>query len=114
MQTDVVTPRLITVSKLAGKPIGDAIAGFGQRTILPITPCRYMYRIAILVCMKTTLNIDDALLEEARRLTKLTEKTALVHAGLEALIARESSRRLASLGATEPRLRAIPRRRSKA
>ncbi len=61
--------------------------------------------------MKTTLNIDDALLEQARRLTRIMEKTALVHAGLEALIARESARRLAALGGTEPALESIPRRR---
>jgi Arc/MetJ family transcription regulator len=61
--------------------------------------------------MKTTLNIDDELLAEARRLTRIEEKTALVHAGLEALIARESARRLAALGGSEPGLRPIPRRR---
>jgi Arc/MetJ family transcription regulator len=62
--------------------------------------------------MKTTLNIDDELLAEARRLTRIEEKTALVHAGLEALIARESARRLAALGGSEPGVRSIPRRRS--
>lgn len=61
--------------------------------------------------MKTTLNIDDELLERARRLTDIREKTALVHAGLEALIARESARRLAKLGGSEPRLRDVRRRR---
>jgi Arc/MetJ family transcription regulator len=61
--------------------------------------------------MKTTLNIDDDLLEEARRLTGVHEKTALVRQGLEALIARESARRLKDLGGTEKRLRDIPRRR---
>lgn len=61
--------------------------------------------------MKTTLNIDDRLLAEARRLTRIDEKTALVHAGLEALIARESARRLAALGGTEPRLAPARRRR---
>jgi Arc/MetJ family transcription regulator len=61
--------------------------------------------------MKTTLNIDDDLLAEAERLTKISEKTALVRAGLEALIAREQSRRLARLGGSEPGLRRIPRRR---
>jgi Arc/MetJ family transcription regulator len=62
--------------------------------------------------MRTTLIIDDTLLAEAKRLTRIDEKTALVHAGLEALIARESARRLATLGGTQPRLRSIPRRRS--
>lgn len=63
--------------------------------------------------MKTTLNIDDRLLAEARRLTRIEEKTALVHAGLEALIARASAQRLAALGGTEPGLKAIPRRRAR-
>jgi Arc/MetJ family transcription regulator len=62
--------------------------------------------------MRTTLNLDDALLEEARRLTGLEERTALIHEGLRALIARESARRLAQLGGSEPQLRPIPRRRA--
>jgi Arc/MetJ family transcription regulator len=61
--------------------------------------------------MRTTLNLDEALLEKARRLSGVEEKTALLHAGLEALIARESARRLASLGATQTGLRSVPRRR---
>ena len=64
--------------------------------------------------MRTTLNIDDALLREARRLTGVEEKTALVRAGLEALIARESARRLAALGGSEKGLKPIPRRRPRA
>lgn len=62
--------------------------------------------------MRTTLNLDDLLLEEARRLTGLEERTALIHEGLRALIARESARRLARLGGSEPQLRPIPRRRA--
>ncbi len=61
--------------------------------------------------MRTTLNIDDALLAEARRLTGQQERTALVNEGLRALIQRESARRLAALGGTEPDLEAPPRRR---
>ena len=61
--------------------------------------------------MRTTMNIDDALLAEAHRLTGIAERTALVHEGLRALIQRESSRRLARLGGTEPTLVAPPRRR---
>lgn len=61
--------------------------------------------------MRTTLNIDDELLEDARRLTGIAEKTALVRAGLEALIQRASAQRLASLGGSERRLRPAPRRR---
>ncbi|HEX9562887.1 MAG TPA: type II toxin-antitoxin system VapB family antitoxin [Gemmatimonadaceae bacterium] len=63
--------------------------------------------------MKTTLNLDDELLAEARRLSQIEEKTALVHAGLRALIARESARRLAALGATEPAATVTPRRRGR-
>ena len=63
--------------------------------------------------MRSTLNIDDELLREAQRLSGLKEKTAVVHAGLHALIARESARRLAALGKSERRLRPVPRRRPK-
>ncbi|MEX2583716.1 MAG: type II toxin-antitoxin system VapB family antitoxin [Gemmatimonadota bacterium] len=63
--------------------------------------------------MRTTINLDDGLLEEAQRLTGVTEKTAVIHEGLRALIERESARRLARLGGSEPGLNAVPRRRSK-
>ena len=62
--------------------------------------------------MRTTLNIEDKLIDKASKLTGVKEKTTLVRLGLEALISRESSRRLAKLGGTEERLRAIRRRRS--
>jgi len=62
--------------------------------------------------MRTTLNIDAELLERAEALTGIHEKTALVRAGLEALIAREAGKRLAALGGTQPKLASIPRRRS--
>lgn len=71
-----------------------------------------MYALWRKVLMRTTLNINDELLDEAARLTGITEKTALVRLGLEALIARESSRRLARLAGTEGELEMIPRRRS--
>jgi len=61
--------------------------------------------------MRTTLNIDDDLLEKASRLTGIREKTVLVRLGLEALVARESSKRLAKLDGTEKDLQAVPRRR---
>ena len=64
--------------------------------------------------MRTTLNIDDALLVRATKLSGLREKTAVVRAGLEALVARESAKRLASLGGSEKALRPIPRRRGSA
>ncbi len=62
--------------------------------------------------MRTTLIIDDELLDRAREMTGIKEKTALVHAGLEALISREAAKRLAALGGTQPRLQNILRRRS--
>jgi Arc/MetJ family transcription regulator len=60
--------------------------------------------------MRTTINLDDELLEAAHRVTGMEERTALIHEGLRALIARESARRLARLGGSDPRL-ARPRRR---
>jgi len=62
--------------------------------------------------MRTTINLDDELLTEAQRITGVKERTALIHAGLKALIERESARRLARLGGSEPRLQPIPRRRA--
>ena len=64
--------------------------------------------------MRTTFNLDEELLGEAQRLTGMTERTAVIHEGLRALIERESARRLARLGATERALRVPPRRRPKA
>ena len=61
--------------------------------------------------MRTTLNLDDALIAKAQRLTGIEERTALLHEGLRALIARESARRLAKLGGTERHIDSIPRRR---
>ena len=61
--------------------------------------------------MRTTLNIEDALIDEASKLTGINEKTTLVRLGLEALIARESGKRLAQLGGTEKNLTITPRRR---
>ena len=62
--------------------------------------------------MRTTLNIEDGLIDKASRLTGITEKTFLVRLGLEALIAAESAKRLARLGGSEKRLKPIPRRRA--
>jgi len=61
--------------------------------------------------MRTTLNIEDELLDTAAKLTGVKEKTALVRLGLESLIARESAKRLAMLGGTEKGLQVPPRRR---
>lgn len=61
--------------------------------------------------MRTTMNIDDGLLSEASRMTGLTEKSVLVREALKALIERESAKRLASLGGSEPELQTVPRRK---
>jgi Arc/MetJ family transcription regulator len=61
--------------------------------------------------VRTTLNIEDELLNKATRLTGVSEKTSLVRLGLEALIARESGKRLAKLGGSEKKLKKVPRRR---
>ena len=70
-----------------------------------------MHQEGIMMHMRTTLNIDDALLGRATELTGLREKTAVVRAGLEALIARESARRLAALGGSDMSVRPVRRRR---
>ena len=72
-----------------------------------------MHGACILVHMRSTLNIDDEVLRRAAELTGEKEKTALVRMGLEALIARESARRLAKLGGSERRLSPIRRRRAR-
>ncbi len=62
--------------------------------------------------MRTTLALDDELIAEAQAYTGLSEKSALVREALKALIERESARRLALLGGSEPGLAPIPRRRA--
>ena len=61
--------------------------------------------------MRTTLILSDSLLAKAQKLSRISEKTAVVHAGLEALIARESARRLAALGGIAPKIQPVRRRR---
>ncbi len=63
--------------------------------------------------MRTTLNVDETLLRRAAKLTGVSEKTSLVRMGLEALVAKESARRLAELGGTERRVAPVRRRRSR-
>lgn len=60
--------------------------------------------------MRTTLNIEGSLMDKASRMTGIKKKTVLVKLGLEALIARESARRLARMGGSQKKLKAIPRR----
>lgn len=62
--------------------------------------------------MRTTVNLDDELLKDAKRLTGTDDTTQLVNAGLKALVEREAARRLAKLGGTMPDLQTIARRRS--
>lgn len=62
--------------------------------------------------MRTTLALDDDLLAKAQALTGVSEKATLVREALRALIERESAKRLALLGGTEPQLKAVPRRQS--
>ena len=63
--------------------------------------------------MRTTIDIDETLFKDAQRLSGLKGKTTILHAGLEALIARESAKRLAALGGSQRRLQQVPRRRSR-
>ena len=84
-------------------------------TVTPRSPQPHLPRDAdrgILAQMRTTLNLDDDLLERASELSGVKEKTALVRLGLEALIALESARRLAALGGSEKKLQPVPRRRT--
>jgi len=70
-----------------------------------------MSAAGILICMRTTLNIDDVVLKRASDVTGVKEKTSLVRMGLEALLTLESAKRLARLGGTEHDLQPIRRRR---
>lgn len=63
--------------------------------------------------MRTTIALDDDLIAKAQAFTGLKEKTSLIHEALKALIERESGRRLALLGGSEPKITAAPRRRPK-
>ena len=94
--------RLIQPISENGSALPDGTFDLGRRA-----------RRDIIVGMRTTLNIDDAILEKASRLTGVKEKTALVRMGLESLIATHRARRLAALGATEPKARPVARRRPK-
>ena len=78
----------------------------------PVYRLTRMHVQCIYICMRTTLNLQDELVQRASELTGIKEKTALVRMGLEALIARESAKRLAKLGGTDKNLQPIPRRRS--
>jgi Arc/MetJ family transcription regulator len=71
-----------------------------------------MYPREDTMAMRTTINLDDALLAKAHKLTGITERTLLLHEALRTLISVESSRRLALLGGSQPGLRPVPRRRS--
>jgi Arc/MetJ family transcription regulator len=63
--------------------------------------------------MRTTINLDDELLAKAAKFTGIKERTALVNAGLKALVEREAARRLAAMGGSDPKAQLPRRRRSK-
>ena len=70
----------------------------------------HAYKSCILICMRTTLNLDDKIFEQASKLTGIKEKTQLLHEGLKTLIAKESAKRLSLLGGSAPKIKSIPRR----
>jgi hypothetical protein len=72
-----------------------------------------MHKECILMHMRTTLILKDDLLEKAMELTGIHEKTALIHKGLEMLIAQENRKRLMALAGTQRDLRVPPRRRGR-
>ena len=74
--------------------------------------CMLLLMHKLEVAVRTTLNLDEDLIEKAGQAAGLTGKSAIVRAALIALIERESARRLARLGGSEPQLQAPPRRRS--
>jgi Arc/MetJ family transcription regulator len=76
-------------------------------------PLAHMHSYGTLMHMRTTLIINEELLRKARELTGLAEKTAVLHAGLKALISRESAKRLAALGGSERNLKPPVRRRAR-
>jgi hypothetical protein len=108
--------RKATPQNLSLRKQGWCLDG-GSRVADPIDKCipmvhTYAYETdERYMPMRTTLNIEDTLVERASELTGIKEKTMLVKLGLEALIARESAKRLAKLGGTERKLKPIPRRR---
>ncbi|MEO7149701.1 MAG: type II toxin-antitoxin system VapB family antitoxin [Rhodanobacteraceae bacterium] len=61
--------------------------------------------------MRTTINLDDGLIKRAQRISGVRERSAVIREGLQALIERESARRLARLGGSQPKLKRVPRRR---
>jgi hypothetical protein len=94
----------------AGRSVKSSLAEFSF-TACCAAAVRIVFHTYILVHMRITVLIDESLLERAREVTGIQDKTALLRAGLEALIAREAGKRLAALGGTQPALSNIPRRR---
>jgi Arc/MetJ family transcription regulator len=88
------------------------LASYDDAWTLSSVDVYFMHTSIRLDGMRTTLNLDDELLEKARFYTGIEERTALIHAGLRALITLEAGRRLAALGGTMPNVKPIPRRRS--
>jgi Arc/MetJ family transcription regulator len=68
--------------------------------------------MCILICMRTTLNLDEKLVEQALRETGAKSKTEVIEMGLELVLEREARRRLAALSGKLPELQRVRRRRS--
>jgi Arc/MetJ family transcription regulator len=101
---------MLAGSRHGGRPSAP-VSGLRRPGITSREKLTDMHETSILMHMRTTLIIDDALVERAREMTGIQEKTALVRAGLEALIEREAGRRLAKLAGSQPNMKPIPRRR---
>ena len=84
---------------------------FGEAFTWASVDICFMHTITELPRMRTTINLDDDLLEKAHFYTGIKERTALIHEALRVLIAREAGRRLAKLGGSDPNASVAPRRR---
>jgi Arc/MetJ-type ribon-helix-helix transcriptional regulator len=61
--------------------------------------------------MRTTVTLDDKMVEDLRESTGIRETSALVRQALVEMRQRVAAERLAALGGTMPHLKAPPRRR---
>ncbi|HEY8270564.1 MAG TPA: type II toxin-antitoxin system VapB family antitoxin [Pseudobdellovibrionaceae bacterium] len=62
--------------------------------------------------MRTTLDLNEDLVNQARKLTNIKEKTALIHEALRVLIAQAAQKELALMGGTQKQVKPIPRRKA--
>lgn len=89
------------VTRRLSRSTVDANRSDGGRRI-SASPRPDPYDSCTLIHMRTTLNLREELVAEARQATGIKEKTALIHAGLQALVDREKARRLAAMGGSQP------------